>query len=147
MKYKAVVCMLDGAMWHGTVEAAFRDQDIGTTPGEIFGQDRQLYFESSDGERCGVFGVDSVKAIYLGTDIEPGDEVSPRFFDAAPIPPSLWVRVTFVDGEVVEGMIANSWSAFNGTLLELNLPIEPSDQRRVLIPRSSIGALQVITTR
>lgn len=147
MKHTAVICMLDGATWHGTVETAPKDYDASPGAETIFGDDEEFYFESSDGERCGVFGIDSLKAIYLGDEIEPGLQSSPRFFDAAPIPTSLWVRASFVDGEIIEGMIANSWSAFSGPMLELQLPVEQSNQRRVLIPRASIAELQVITTR
>lgn len=88
-----------------------------------------------------------VTEIHFGDEAEREILQAPRFFDAAPIPGSLWVRVSFVDGKVVEGMIANSWSSFHGDLLEVRLLDQQGEERRIQIPRTSIAELQVITTR
>lgn len=146
MKHRTVICMLDGAVRQGTVETAARE-DHSVVAGQMLGDNKQLYFESTDGNQRGMIEMDSVKAIYLGDEIESGLQSSPRFFDCAPIPSSLWVRTHFVDGEIVEGMIANAWSAFNGDLVELRVPGQQVDHKQVLIPRTSIAELQVIATR
>jgi hypothetical protein len=135
--------MLDGTMWRGTVETGHKVAG----PGQMFGDGKQLYFESDHDKYRGTLNLDAVKAIYIGAEDESGLPVAPRFFDAAPIPASLWVRVRLIDGEIVEGMIANAWSAFSGELLELRLPGEQYDQRQMLIPRTSIAELHVITIR
>jgi hypothetical protein len=120
-------------------------KDDAADPGRIPHDDEQLYFESSDNAQRGAINIHSVKAIYVGAETEP--HPAPRFFDSAPIPSSLWVRIAFLDGEILEGMIANAWSAFSGSLLELGLPSQSSEQKQVLIPRTSIAELQVIATR
>jgi hypothetical protein len=135
--------MLDGTVWHGTLEAT---KPV-TWPGERSGEDKQFYFESDGSDQRVVLEMESVKAIHVGAEGESEVQTGPRFFDCAPIPSSLWVRASFVDGEIVEGMIANTWAAFNGALLELHLSGEQFDQKQVLIPRTSIAELQVITTR
>jgi hypothetical protein len=55
--------------------------------------------------------------------------------------------VSLRDGEIVEGMIANTLSAITGPVLELQLPGAQSDHRQVLIPRAAIAQIHVITTR
>ncbi|HEX5234135.1 MAG TPA: hypothetical protein VFW25_02265 [Silvibacterium sp.] len=89
----------------------------------------------------------SIKTIHVG--VGTGDELlsGPRFFDSAPIPSFLWVRIALLDGEIVEGMTANSWSALSGALIQLQVPTQPPRQEHLLIPRSSIAELQIITTR
>jgi hypothetical protein len=147
VKHRTVICMLNGAIWRGTVEAAVIDHAVPTAPGKMLGEYKQLYFESSDGALRELIDMDAVKAIYYGAEVESEAEAGPRFFDSAPIPSSLWVRTAFLDGEIVEGMIANEWSALNGALLELHVPSQELDRKQVLIPRTSIAELQVITTR
>ena len=146
VKHRVAICMLDGTVRHGAVEATMKEDAAMPLPAELSGEDKQFYFESDDSCQRVVLKMDSVKAIHIGEG-EPELHTSPRFFDSAPIPSSLWVRVVFFNGEIVEGMIANTWSAFNGPLLELRLSGEPFYQKQVLIPRTSIAELQVITTR
>jgi len=146
VKHRVAVCMLDGTVRRGTMEAAMKEDAGLPLPAEISGENKLFYFESDDDCQRVVLKMDLVKAIHIGEG-EPELHTSPRFFDSAPTPSSLWVRAVFFNGEIVEGMIANTWSAFNGPLLELRLSGEQFYQKQVLIPRTSIAELQVITTR
>jgi hypothetical protein len=147
VRHQAVICMLDGAVWQGTVEAGDKDDDSVPVWSGMVSDDDGLIFESNDGEqRCSI-ELQLVKSIYFGTWVETELQSSPRFFDSAPIPSSLWVRIAFADGEIVEGMIANGWSSINGPLIELLIPGQQIDKRQILIPRSSIAEMRVITTR
>lgn len=107
----------------------------------------QLYFESVDGEEPNLIAADRVKVVYVGSSSKADLRVGVRFFDSAPLPTSLWVKIAFADGEVLEGMIANAWSAFSGTMLEVYPLDHSSESNRVLIPRGSVAELQVIATR
>jgi hypothetical protein len=89
----------------------------------------------------------SIKAIHFVKDLETDAEESVRFFDSAAIPPYLWVRVSFTDGEVIEGKIDNSVSLMNGPYLMLYPLDEAANQECVCIPRAAIANLQVITFR
>ena len=135
--------MLDGVVHHGRVELPAKDID---SADPRHGKNK-LYFESGHSGEPVVIEIDSVKAVYLGGNTESESHAGVRFFDSAPIPSSLWVRIVFVDGEVVEGMIANAWSAFSSPFLHLHLPGQAFGCKEVLIPRTSIVELQVITTR
>ncbi len=89
----------------------------------------------------------SIKAIHFVKDLDIDQEESVRFFDSAAIPPYLWVRITFTDGEVIEGKIDNSLSLMNGPCLLLYPLDEEANQKCVCISRAAIASLQVITFR
>lgn len=52
--------------------------------------------------------LDGVKAIFFVKSFEGKWHDDLRFHDHLPAPDCLWIRVTFLDGEVIEGLIANS---------------------------------------
>ncbi|HTV04883.1 MAG TPA: hypothetical protein VME86_05905 [Acidobacteriaceae bacterium] len=147
VKRKTVIRMLDGTVLRGTVETAGNDQLIKTVSDKLFGDSERLYFESSNGQQSGMIATNSLKVIYLGAETDAELQEGLRFFDSAPVPNFLWARVAFHDGEVIEGMIPNDWSAFCAPLIQLQLPGERLGQKCILIPRTSVGQLQVITAR
>jgi hypothetical protein len=51
--------------------------------------------------------LDGVKAIFFVKSFEGKSHEDLRFHDHLPAPECLWVRATFDDGEVIEGLIAN----------------------------------------
>ncbi|HTW46074.1 MAG TPA: hypothetical protein VMD58_11055 [Acidobacteriaceae bacterium] len=147
VKHPTVIHMLDGAVWRGTLEADLSEKPMGVAPDPPQADAEHFYFESSDGKKSGLIRFDAVKSISLVS--EPGRESQCRlrFFDSAPIPSFLWIRATFLDGDTVEGMVSNQWSTFNAPLIRLSLPDRDLDQVQILIPRSSIAELRVITAR
>jgi hypothetical protein len=52
--------------------------------------------------------LDGVKAIFFVKSFEGKWHDDLRFHDHLPAPECLWVRVTFYDGEVIEGLIGNN---------------------------------------
>ena len=146
MEHSALVCMLDGSIRYGTVRTSVETRELGDERVQVTNEE-QVYFDSSDGKQSSLIDMDSVKAIFLGDESKLDQHASLRFFDSVPIPFSLWVRAALVGGEIVEGMLENTWRSFTGAVLELHLPGSRSDSKRVLIPRTSIAQLQVITTR
>lgn len=147
VKYQTVIRLLDGSVLKGTVETAENGQASEAATSKLFEDGDRFYFESYDGKNSGVIRTDSVKAIYLGTGADGELHEGLRFFDSAPTPNFLWIRVAFPDGEVIEGMVDNEWSAFNESLIRLHLPSQQLGQRDILVPRTSISQFQVITTR
>lgn len=147
VKHQAVIHMLDGAVWKGTVDTNLDDDTFaGDTDAQVEIASNS-YFESSDGQRQGRIPVDGVRIIFPRIESGPQLPVNLRFFDSAPIPSFLWIRLTFVSGEVVEGMVKNRLAALNGPLISLSLPHPDTDQVLAYIPRSAIAELQIITTR
>ena len=52
--------------------------------------------------------LDGVKAIFFVKSFEGKWHDDLRFHDHLPPPECLWVRATFVDGEIIEGLISNN---------------------------------------
>ena len=52
--------------------------------------------------------LEGVKAIFFVKSFEGKSHEDLRFHDHLPAPDCLWVRATFRDGEVIEGLIANN---------------------------------------
>lgn len=52
--------------------------------------------------------LEGVKAIFFVKSFEGKSHEDLRFHDHLPAPDCLWVRATFHDGEVIEGLIANN---------------------------------------
>lgn len=147
MKHEAVIYMLDGAVRRGKVDAADGEGLITERPGAFGAAASHFNFESADGKEHLRIAFDAVRTIYPPVDGEDGIHTKLRFFDTASIPLFLWVRLTFVDGEVLEGMVENRQSAFSGSLICLSIPDSSLGQMPVLVPRSVVAELQVITTR
>lgn len=147
MEHRTAIRMLDGSVRYGTIKVKDGEGIANFVSGQIITGAKQLYFHSTDGEQQGLVDMSSIQAIYIGDKSEPDLEAIPRFFDSSPIPGSLWVRITLIDGDILEGMIANSWCALTAAVLEGHLPSTVAGYRKVLIPRTSIAQLQVITAR
>lgn len=139
--------MLDGTVLKGTVKTAGNDLAEMPITGKLPDDSGQFYFECSNGEHSGMIRTDSVKVICVGAEAEVELHSGLRFFDSAPAPGFLWVRVGFPDGEILEGLVANEWASLSDSLIRLHLPSQRPGQKDVLIPRTSIRQLQVITTR
>jgi hypothetical protein len=88
---------------------------------------------------------EDVKTVCFVKDFDTTDEESGRkVFHNRPKTDGLWVRMTFRDGEVMEGILANN-------LLQLEpygftvVPPEPySNNQRVFLPRAALKELQVL---
>ena len=52
--------------------------------------------------------LDGIKAIFFVKSFEGKSHDDLRFHDHLPAPECLWVRATFFDGEVIEGLVSNS---------------------------------------
>jgi hypothetical protein len=89
--------------------------------------------------------LDAVKAVYFVRDFEGDPDYAERkAFLRRPKLDGLWVRLTFKDQEVLEGILANN-------LLELDargFSITPADlssnNLRIFIPRSALTGLEVL---
>lgn len=128
--------MTNGVVRSGTLEIEEQPSAAGS----------QVHFEPDNDTRVEMINLDSVAVISVG-DAGVELQYAPRFFDTALVPSFLWVRAALTNGQVIEGMISNSWDALNSALLDLDLPSPDSAPRQVLIPRTSVAKFQVITTR
>jgi hypothetical protein len=97
--------------------------------------------------------IGSIQWIAYVRDFNLGDTVDPerltrRTFLARPRSEGLWVRLTLVGGETLEGLAALDVSLVDGLLEDRGVYLIPPDIRsntqRLFVPRSSFTAVQVL---
>lgn len=67
-----------------------------------------------------------------------------RFFDSLSIHPYLWVRVTFHDGEIMEGRVSNGIDLLTENAFRLFPVDELTNNRCLFVPKQSLSNFQII---
>jgi hypothetical protein len=67
-----------------------------------------------------------------------------RFFDSLSIHPYLWVRMTFEDGEIMEGRVVNSIDLITKRVFRLFPVDELTNNRCLFVPKDSLRNFQII---
>ncbi len=85
----------------------------------------------------------------LSATSSAGETASPerlqhKRFAVRPRTAGLWMRLTLVDGDEIEGLAANDRSLIEGAGLLLTPPDTRSNTQRIYVPRSSIQALEML---
>ncbi|HEY0307231.1 MAG TPA: hypothetical protein VGB94_03665 [Acidobacteriaceae bacterium] len=96
-----------------------------------------------------------VRMVSFVRDFNPSDRINPerllrKTFLARPRAEGLQLRITFHDGDVLEGLAANDISLLDSAADDAGLQMAPPDTRsntqRIYIPRTSIAELVVVAT-
>ena len=85
-----------------------------------------------------------VRAIYFVRDLAEDIEMERKSFLSRPKLDGLWVRMRFVDGEALEGVIPNDLLTFVDNGLQITPPDFNSNTDRVYVPRSALAELTVL---
>lgn len=87
----------------------------------------------------------SVKGIYFVRDFDTDEGRHERkVFVSRPKLDGLWVRLTFKDGEILEGLMAGDLLATDPHGFSLTPPDFNSNHLRIFVPRSALTALEVL---
>ena len=65
-------------------------------------------------------------------------------FSIRPRTPGIWLRMTLIDGEELEGLAANDRSLVEGAGLMMTPPDTRSNTQRMYVPRQAIQTLEVV---
>lgn len=87
-----------------------------------------------------------IRALYFVRDFEgppPPDEK--KLFSSRPKLDGLWVRLTFRDDEVIEGVMPNDLLQMGETGVTIAPPDANSNTQRVFVPRRAIRDLKVLS--
>jgi hypothetical protein len=92
---------------------------------------------------------EQVKWICYVRDLPAGDSANPerllhRKFSIRPRTAGVWLRMTLMDGEEIEGLAANDRTLLEGTGLLLTPPDTRSNTQRIYVPRQAIQTLEVV---
>lgn len=82
--------------------------------------------------------------------VSPADQANPerllhKRFSIRPRTAGLWLRMTLLDGEELEGLAPNDRSLIDGSGLLLTPPDLRSNTQRIFIPRTAIQTLEVVS--
>lgn len=86
-----------------------------------------------------------IKGIYFVRDFEGDSNRQERkVFSARPRMSGIWVRMTFKDSEVMEGLLSNDLLEADPTGFMITPPDFYSNNMRIFVPRSALGAVKVL---
>ncbi len=93
---------------------------------------------------------DAVKWVCYVRDFQSGEMSNPerllqKRFAVRPRTAGLWLRMTLIDGEELEGLAANDRTIVDGAGLLLTPPDTRSNTQRIYVPRQAIQTLEVVS--
>lgn len=122
------------------------NEDGSLNSGQAFPKSLTIHSPTGD---CSVsVQVDALKAIYFVKTFE-GDAAyaETKFFNPAPKIEGLWVHITFLDGEVTEGIVSNSISFVNEPGFLMKPPDPDSNNQAVYVLKSALSQFRVVGVR
>jgi hypothetical protein len=139
---KAIVCGKDGSRQFGYLAAS-----------GFVHPERTLELLDLSG-RVVALSLNEVRMVAFVRDFNVGDATNPerlmrRTFLARPRSDGLWVRITFTDGEILEGLASADLALLDDVLADAGVHLSPPDTRAntqwLYIPRTSIATLQMVS--
>jgi hypothetical protein len=86
-----------------------------------------------------------IRALYFVREFQgPPDPADKRVFGSRPKLDGLWVRLTFHDGEVFEGVIPNDLLRLDEPGVTFAPPDSASNTQRIFVPRQALKELKVL---
>lgn len=119
--------------------------------GASFGQDAPALEVLDVTGKVLSIGWDAVKWVcYVREFPAAGDQANPerllqKRFAVRPRTAGLWLRMTLVDGDELEGLAPNDRSLVDGAGLMLTPPDTRSNTQRIYLPRRAIQTLEVVS--
>jgi hypothetical protein len=87
-----------------------------------------------------------IRAVYFVKDFDgPPNESEKRVFGSRPKLDGLWVRLTFRDDEVFEGVIQNDLLLMGPHGVTITPPDAASNTQRIFVPQQSLRELKVLS--
>ncbi len=92
-----------------------------------------------------VFPYAEVKAVCFVRDFGSlGDEPDQKLFHTRPKVEGLWVRMRFLDGEVMDGLLANNLLQIEPVGFTVVPPNPSSNNQRIFVPKTALAEFQVV---
>ena len=84
-----------------------------------------------------------VKSVAFVKDFE-GDAEAHRIFLSRPKLEGLWMRMVFIDGEVMDGIMPNNLLSWDFAGFMVTPPEPDGNSQRIFVPRQALRAVQVL---
>ena len=129
---KVVIHKLDSGLVKGYVDP---QKYLGQTAVEMIDQEGRLL----------TMPLEEIKGVFFVRDFE-GDRnrQERKVFRSRPKLSGLWIRMTFKDQEVLEGLISNNLLEINPVGFAVTPPDVYSNNLRIFVPRSALQAMHVL---
>lgn len=86
-----------------------------------------------------------VKCVYFVRDFNDLDTFSRKTFTTRPRTEGLWVRLTFKDNDIMEGLMPNDLTQLHPDGFLLNPPDTRSNTQRMFVPKGALASLTVLS--
>ena len=142
MLHAVVVHLKDSSVLHGY----YRTPESAISPGGVPGDlPVSMMIEPESGGEPVALNLTDAKAVFFVRSFagSPAQQ-DVRFFDSLSIHPYLWVRMTFTDGEVMEGRVSNGMDLLTENAFRLFPVDELTNNRCLFVPKGSLRSFQVI---
>ena len=142
MLHNVVVNLKNSNVLYGYYRTGDASQDSGPIPGDL---PVVMTLEPRDGGPPVTFRLEDAKAVFfVNTFAGSPTQQDVRFFDSLTIHPYLWARLTFQDGEIMEGRVSNDIDLLKKNAFQLFPVDELTNNRSLFVPKASLTSFQII---
>jgi hypothetical protein len=121
-----------------------RDSLTGYVAGSNFVADDKLELLTQSGK---VIFIDlrEVKGVYFVRDFGDTESLGRKTFTTRPRSEGLWIRIEFVDNDVLEGLMPNDLTMLTGEGYLIIPPDTRSNTQRIFVPRAAVSSFTVLS--
>ena len=121
-----------------------RDSLTGYVAGSHFVSDDKLELLTQSGK---VIFIDlrEVKGVYFVRDFGDTESLGRKTFTTRPRSEGLWIRIEFVDNDVLEGLMPNDLTLLTGEGYLIIPPDTRSNTQRIFVPRAAVSSFTVLS--
>jgi hypothetical protein len=142
MLHNVVVHLKNSKVLRGYYRTDAASQDPTAVPADL---PVSMTIQPESGGPAVTFRLEDAKAVFfVHTFTGSPSQQDVRFFDSLSIHPYLWVRLTFQDGEIMEGRISNDIDLLTKNAFQLFPVDELTNNRSLFVPKTSLSTFQVI---
>jgi hypothetical protein len=142
MQHNVVVNLKNSKVLHGYYRTDHVSLEPNAVPTDL---PVSMTVEPENGGPAVTFRLEDAKAVFfVHTFTGSPSQQDVRFFDSLSIHPFLWVRLTFQDGEIMEGRISNDIDLLTKNAFQLFPVDELTNNRSLFVPKTSLSTFQII---
>lgn len=142
MLHNVVVNLKNSKVLYGYYRTDTNSDDPSIVPNDL---PVSMTIDPQDGGPAVTFRLEDAKAVFFVNSFtgSPAQQ-DVRFFDTLSIHPFLWVRLTFQDGEIMEGRVSNDIDLLTKNAFQLFPVDELTNNRSLFVPKTSLSSFQII---
>ena len=142
MLHTVVVNLKNSAVLHGYYRSEDSAIAANAVPGDL---PVSMTIEPEDGGSAVEVNLEDAKAVFFVRSFAGSpNQQDVRFFDSLSIHPYLWIRMTFEDGEIMEGRVSNNIDLLTKNAFRLFPVDELTNNRCLFVPKASLRSFQII---